>query len=660
MRNKLKIYIVIVVLLFTTKTIHSELKLHLSGTKEVTLDSLKHIVENDFINYKDKIRMYYSNNFCEDVPNEEHIVVTNRLLAESKRRRDANGILLGYATIAYLNDEWGYDTLSRIYIDSASAYVETATDALALARFHYLNGLQLVNTPYGRRKGHREFELAMDLYIKSGYAAQYLSYITYNISVYSTHQPDTVFTKKMIEFNQHILDKNYTPFVDYTLSSLKSTRFKMLHEVSKDERNLDSAIYYERKRIKLFDDNPGMFRKNIEFEVINSYLLIAEYLFLQHTSDTALITKSLEQAKERCIETDDYIKSRINYIEAIVCYMRADYTKAVHYISEAENNLINMEDGIKSSFLPATCYPLEATYYAFHSRILTSMQRYNEAFEYNSRKNALKIRIRETNAHELEQLYNTEQDDLKIEQLKSVNDFQVKLTSMLIIIALLFIITIILLFLWFYRLKFSLRHRSALVRAEREKAALNLKLKEEQEAKSELEKYEVISEYRLKELELESANAALKQLQTDKQALDRQIEAYTRKIQGHISEHKSEQDDEELWNAMCGELTRLIDRRVENGKAYSKLLNAFDASYLWSLKQLYDGNLSYQYMKYCVCFAIGIEAAKVADCFSIEQSSVHIIRYRLRKKFGISNSEEDLNMFLRRLNKKLSDYPPIS
>ena len=79
------------------------------------------------------------------------------------------------------------------------------------------------------------------------------------------------------------------------------------------------------------------------------------------------------------------------------------------------------------------------------------------------------------------------------------------------------------------------------------------------------------------------------------------------------------------------------------------MLKMIDKQYISKLKNSYNGNLSIPYLKYCICFAIGMEIGEVSECFSIEQSSVHMVRYRLKKKFGLDNNG-DLDVFLRKLN----------
>jgi HEPN domain-containing protein len=100
------------------------------------------------------------------------------------------------------------------------------------------------------------------------------------------------------------------------------------------------------------------------------------------------------------------------------------------------------------------------------------------------------------------------------------------------------------------------------------------------------------------------------------------------------------------------DIVKLIHKKLPKKNEYIELLKRIDGQYISTLKNIYAGNLSIPYIKYCICFAIGMEIGEVSECFSIEQSSVHMVRYRLKKKFGLNNSE-DLDVFLRRLNKTM-------
>jgi hypothetical protein len=142
----------------------------------------------------------------------------------------------------------------------------------------------------------------------------------------------------------------------------------------------------------------------------------------------------------------------------------------------------------------------------------------------------------------------------------------------------------------------------------------------------------------------------IEQLVTVNRELDQQIEGYrqqVREIRLMIEEQLSwKKNGISLNTLFIEEITRLIRKKLPKKAEYIELLNRIDLSYIDSFRSLYDGNLSAIYLKYCMCFAIGMDVGDVSECFSIEPSSVHMARHRLKKKFGLTNSD-DLDIFLR-------------
>ncbi len=622
----------------------------------MTLDSLYDIVNSPKITYKEKINAFYKCNYKRDSQREKQTSIINTLLAESKDKKDINGLLYEYIYLADLNNEWNNEDLFNLYIDSADIYAEDATNSLALAGYHYTKGTQAINAPYGKKEGYKQFEKAIDHYSQTSHNIRYLSYILYNIAIYTANQPDTTLAKRLIEKVEHILQKEYSPFIDFSLSTMKSDLYNMYFEATKQENMLDSAIFYEKKRIGLFYSNKDTLPEELDYDILQSYLLIAEYYSLKKNPDWKYINECIENAKSIGHKDDSYIMSRIKYTEAISLFEQKKYYEAEKLIIEAEKYLSRQINEGGAMYPPETFYSDEATYADLHSRILYATGKYKEALDHNKKKNDLKLSMRNIETRELEYLYNTEKEERKIVQLKVINANQLKSTTMLIIVAFLLIATMGLLSLWFYTVKKNIKRRSALIKAEKEETELNLKIKEEQAVKAQLEKYEVLSDYRLKEMELEGKNKVMEQLLNDKKDLDKQIEAYTQKINEYEQSNDRKQelikDEVPLNHIIIEDITKLINKKLPKKKDYIESLNDIDGQYISALKSSYNGNLSVPYIKYCICFSIGMEIGDVSECFSIEQSSVHMVRYRLKKKFGLDNND-DLDVYLRRLNNTL-------
>ena len=626
----------------------------LLNNEGMTIDSLYDIVNNPKIAYKEKIQVFYQCNFKREAQQEKQKSIINTLLAESKKKKDVNGLLYGYVFLADLYNEWNDNDMFLLYVDSADLYAEHASHSIALAAYHYTKGTQAINVPYGKKEGYKQFETAIDHYSRIIHEIPYFDYILYNITIYVANQPDTTFTKRLINMVENILQKEYSPFIDFSLSTMKSDFFNNVFHATKQESMLDSTIYYEKKRIKLYDSNPDILPEKLDYDVMQSYLLIAEYCSLKEEPDWEYINECIEKAKTFDITDDSYILSRINYTEALSLFAQKKYDEAEKKIIEAEKFLAKQINEGETMYPPETFYSDEITYADLHYRILYATGRYKEALEHNKKLIDLKQTMRLIETRELEYLYNTEKEEKKIEQLIISNASRIQKTTMLIIISLLLAGIIVFLILWFYTVKKITKRRSALIKSEKEEAELILKIKEEQAVKTQVEKYEILSVFHLKEMELEGKKKAMEQLLKDKQALDKQIEKYTQKITEFELYNEKSQGQSKEANAedieFKDEIIKLINKKLSGKKEYIAALNRIDSAYVATLKNYYGGNISIPYIKYCVCFAIGMEISEVSECFSIEQSSVHMVRYRLKKKLGLNNND-DLDIFLRRLSK---------
>ena len=626
----------------------------------MTIDSLFDIVYNPKLSYKEKMRIFYQCNFKREAQQEKQTAIVNTLLSESKRKKDINGLLYGYVYFADLHNEWNNNDLFQTYIDSADFYAENATHPIALAAYHYIKGTQAINVLYGKKEGYKQFEMAIDHYSRAIHEIPYFDYILYNIAIYIANQPDTTFSKRLINKVENMLVKEYSPFIEFSLCAMKSDFYSNVFHATKQESMLDSAIYYEKIRIGLYDAYQDILPEKLDYDVLQSYLLLAEYCSLKNEPDWEYINDCIEKAKAIENTDDAYILSRIKYTEALSLFEQKNYYEAEKQIILAEQYLSKQINEDETMYPPETFYSDEISYSELHCKLLYAIGKYREALDYNKKMVELKQTMRTIESRELEYLYNTEKEERKIEELIISNANRLQSSTLLIIAAILLVGIIALLYLWFYAIKKNSIRRSALIKAEKEEAELKLKIKEEQAVKAQLEKYEILSDFRMKEIELEGKNKAMEQLLKDKDELDRQIEEYTQKINEYELDNEKnqdlEKDENHLKQLYMDDIVKLINKKLSKKSEYVELIRRIDGQYVNALRGLYNGNLSISYIKYCVCFAVGMEIGEVSECFSIEQSSVHMLRYRLKKKFGLNNND-DLEVFLRRLNKniRLSD-----
>lgn len=212
---------------------------------------------------------------------------------------------------------------------------------------------------------------------------------------------------------------------------------------------------------------------------------------------------------------------------------------------------------------------------------------------------------------------------------------------------------IILLSFWLFSINKNAKRLLLKFIEEKNETVQQLKVKEKQFVRTQLECDEMLTNFREKESEFEEKSKEIAQLRTDIKSLETQIEAYTQNIieqeRNNEKQLKQIKDRKHLNQLIIDDIIKLINKKLPGRDEYIELLKHIDGQYIHTLKNFHYGNLSVPYLKYCICFAIGMGIQEVSECFSIEQSSVHMVRYRLKKKFGLNN-QEDFNVFLRSLN----------
>jgi hypothetical protein len=627
----------------------------------LTLDSLYSTVFDPNISYDKKIELLYVSRYRRDLEQEKQTEIINELLLEGKKNKDYDGILYCYVFLADLYYTWENAELFNLYIDSADMYIKRVSNPLSLARYHYIKGSQAIIEPYGIKEGYKQFELALDYYIMTKQYPTTIGVILYNISVYTANQPDTAFVQRIINKTEFVLQNQYSPFVDFSLSTLKSDYYNKYYEKSHLENMLDSAIFYEKKRINIYFSNRDILPQGLDYDVLQSYLLLAEYYSLIKDCDWKVIDEYIDKAITFGYTDDPYIMSRIKYSKAISAFKQNKLNEAEKLINKAEKYLDEQINEAGSLYQPESFYSDLISCYSLHLDILYQKNDYKNALKYNTKKNKLKLKLREIESIELEYLYNTEKEEREIEELRVINANQFKSLIMAVIAAILLVNTIIFLWLWHNTTKKSIKRESVLIKSEKDEVVLKLKIKEEQSVKALLEKYEVLSDFRTKEIELDDKNKEMEQLLIAKEQLDSQITVYIKKINGleEINiENEEIKEDDLTYNTIISDISSLISRKLPARKNYVDILSNIDSKYILTLRKAYQGNLSVPYIKYCLCFAIGMEISEVSECFSIEQPSVHMIRYRLKKKFKLDNND-DLNVYLRQLNNfTLNRIPP--
>jgi hypothetical protein len=93
--------------------------------------------------------------------------------------------------------------------------------------------------------------------------------------------------------------------------------------------------------------------------------------------------------------------------------------------------------------------------------------------------------------------------------------------------------------------------------------------------------------------------------------------------------------------AMIGKLTDWISKSImekEKKNAYMQQLSELDTEMLEQGYLTADEKISNMDMKYIICFAIDMDVNDMTLLFNVQPTSIHTVRYRIKKKFREKNT----------------------
>ncbi|MDR0743548.1 MAG: hypothetical protein LBF05_04230 [Tannerella sp.] len=456
---------------------------------------------------------------------------------------------------------------------------------------------------------------------------------------------DTVSIKQLLakaEKLQQALPGEYK--LKFVINALYASLYKVRYSETLNEALLDTILLYENKSIALYQSGK---LKDMEMDIPISltHIQIAEYELKRENPDFIVINQHIKSAEELAgNETDPLPYICISYVQSLVYYAAKNMEQAELQAS-ITNELID-------NYRRFGYQELYANNYTLLSKINETKGDYKNALKYEELKSNYELEIHNNEIKTIELQIITETKNAEVSNLKTQNEFYKKRSALITVICILLFITIILLLAFFYVKRKNIEHLTALEKKAKEDAELRLKLKNEQAEKALLEKYDVLSDFHLKEMELMGKSKELEELEKEKRKLDEQVELFAKKTAEYENLMCAGYDNSKelpMYEIIKEDLEQLINKHLKNRKNYIEKLCHLNEACVKNIKDRYDGNISVQYIKYCICFTIGMEIAEVSACFSIEQASVHGLRYRLKKKFGLG-PDDSLELFLISLN----------
>jgi hypothetical protein len=610
------------------------------------IDSLYEIVCDSDIAFSRKLKIvddlgglsFYSEYF------HKLFALFNRLLEQGIKVNHKNGMFFCYNSIADLYFGLWDKEETEIYLDSAAMCIDKSSNMQYLASYYRMKA-QYIQRYFPNRTPEAViyYQRSLSYYEKSGMKGKEADVVIIlrNLTIDGFQRGDSAYVCKNILRIAELKKQYDFPMIDFCLKEMQISLYSFYYQNLPEAVYLDSAIYYAKECLALYEK--GVLPDYYDHGAIDLYVAMAELMNKKEDSEIEPIDSLLSIARMKYDVSDSISLARIYHTKARMFYNMNMIDSAETVALKAQKYL---DDGYGNRYYSQVKGNIELLHDIYNDK-----GDFQKVIEYNELWMKKDEEIRANEVKELELQYEFELKESEIERLKSDRSYQEHRYRMSVLFCFLLALTIFFILLLIRLKKRDLNHQIALINKGKEEAKLKLKLKEEYAVKMQLERYEVLSDFHLKEMELIGKSKDLDQLRQDKELLDRQVELYCQKLKTCEAVANSKKKDLgfDTQNVVTEDIKRLINKylKIPVRDVYIRNLERLDKSYIEILRKRSSENLSISYLKYCICFAISMGISDVAECFSIEQSSVHMIRYRLKKKFGLGN-DDDLGLFLQK------------
>ena len=628
-------------LLYTVTFISANNFLQVTMYGESKVDSLCNIVGSSNVSYSKKNDMMNSFSSVSLYPEyfDKLYPLFNTLLEEARQNSHKDGMLFCFNSIANLYLSLGDKSNTQKYLDSAEVYINKVNNLQYLASYYGIRGRYIQRYfPDRTPEAINDYHNSLYYYDKSGKRGyeDEKAIILRDLTMDGFQRNDSAYVCKNIHKILDLRKYHNSPIVGFCIMEVNIALNSIYHQKTLEQKYLDSIVIYSRKCLDLYES--GLLSNAFTYIAIDFYTIMAEAMSQKSGVDGNVVDSLFLVAESKYELMDSVGIARVHQIKASILFDRGMVDSAEVMALDAQKYLAA---GYKYNY-----YSLAKSNAALLRDIYNVKGDYKKAIEYDDILAKKDEEIRANEIKELELRFDVFVKDTELKQLNSNVVYYDTIQKVSVLICVLLCLATLFLVLLIRSKRKNLNRDIALINVENEDAKLKLKLTEEQTVKTQLERYEVLSDFYLKEMELIGKNKDLEQLYLDKEALDKQVELFRQKVESlDVLADKTEQTGNDVQNVIADDLKRLISRQMPDGSVYINNIDLLSKSYVDALNEKSDGNLSVSYLKYCICFAIGMSISDVADCFEIEQSSVHMVRYRLKKKFGLGN-DDDLGAFL--------------
>ena len=607
---------------------------------ETKIDSLYDFVFDSNVAYAKKLEVIKSQSNLSSYTEfySKLFSLYSKLLEESYKCSNKGGMFFCYCSIAHLYFCSFDRENTEKYLNFANENIENEKNLLNLALFYRIKAQYVQRyMPDRLLEAVDMYQTSLSYYDKLGSKGREdeIAILWNNLSMDALLRNDSAYIHKAIRKLKEMKNCQNAPIVNFYYMNVNSTLHSVYYNILSDEQYLDSTLFYLRKCLDIYDK--GQLPQSFNRMCIDLYTIAAETFSMKKNPDNAIIDSLLAIAIENKVDS--------------MGMARVFQTKARTFFNQ------NMIDSAEVMALKSQTY-IESGYknndYLFEKRNIDFLRSiyeingdYKQAIDFYYLWDKKTEEIRANEAKELVLRFEAEIKESELKQLYAEGLYHKNRIKLFILTCVLLCLAIFFILIVLRIKKRNLNSQIALIAAEREETKLMVKLKEEQTIKMQLEKYMALSDFRLKELELIGKTKDLEQLYRDKDQLDQQVEQFRQKVEAFEQSIGNEaQQSMDLQYIIIEDVKRLFSRQLLLEKKYCQKLEQLNRFFVDIINNKSAGGLSVSHLKYCVCFAIGMGTNEMAECFNIEQTSVHMIRYRLKKKFGLGN-DDDLNHFLK-------------
>jgi DNA-binding CsgD family transcriptional regulator len=622
-----------------------------SRAQQVLIDSIDQVLKQPELKLENRIMAmgeWARINFFSK--RKEAVALEKQALELARPLKDGQYKAFTYSMLAYLYVQDDSFPAARRAMDSAMAYAERTNNLTIKGYVWYKKGW-LQNLDQQQHEAVNSFFRALRL-LKGRKAYNYEAGIYYELAGNYADWGDTANQKKYAALCLQAALRSGAPDQVCAAYQAMATNYEYRYETDSSRRQLlDSALYWNQYAIQYFGQHSSRMIHQTFLPVValNTANLYASYYPTQY-KDSALIY--LQLALRTATET------RQNQVAASCYGMMSDYAIAEGDYAKAEALLLSglavlRKDGgatntrVSANFMQALSQLAEKR--GNLAKALQYYKQYHEAFRqvYDAEKLST--------AERLEAQYEAQKQTQALAALQKQAALNKKLNYFYVGLCLVSVLALLFLFRsYHFRLKATLQQQQ-LLEKEKEDAALQSRLKTEENKRLQLEKQEAELQARLKEEESMRLQAEQQLLQERQERLQKNLLAGTlqmeeknellQTLQQKIAENAG-------GNPLFRQINRLLDqnRRLDKDFEETKTeLENIHPDFFIRLQQKAGDSLTRLDLKHCSYILMGLSNKEIAQRMGVAPKSILMSRYRIKQKLGLEK-EDNLDKFISQLS----------